>query len=168
MLSVYSLQGSFVFNLFLLLKLFKRVTSNLPVNQKCDSCPSRGNRTPLWVLIVTLQLSWESSAQGGKWGHVAWFYSAPVRPDPEHCVQFHGPQFKRDVEKLERVQQWLVKMVRGLEPQRCNRSLNLLVRELQTQESQTLLGHDRWCEKWQQPEAVVRDFRSWHQEIHRG
>ena len=53
-------------------------------------------------------------------------YKALVRPNLEYCVQFWSPSYRKDVNKVERVQRRFTRMLPGLEKLSYRERLNRL------------------------------------------
>ena len=81
------------------------VDSKLNVSEQCAALASKANRM--------LRCIYKGIASTDK-GVTVPFYSVLPRPHREYCAQFWSPQYKKDVDGLERVQRRATETIQGL------------------------------------------------------
>ncbi|GAB0183233.1 mitochondrial enolase superfamily member 1 [Grus japonensis] len=82
------------------------IDEKLNMSRQCALAAQKANR-----VLGCIKRSVTSRSREG----ILPLYSALVRPHLEYCVQLWGPQYRRDMELLERVQRRAAKLIGGLE-----------------------------------------------------
>ena len=82
------------------------VDHKLNMSQQCDAAAKKAN-----AILGCINRSITSKSPEV----LVPLYTALVRPHVEYCVQFWAPHFKKDADKLERVQRRAMRMIGGLE-----------------------------------------------------
>ncbi|XP_059587158.1 cyclic GMP-AMP synthase isoform X1 [Alligator mississippiensis] len=80
------------------------IDHKMNMSLQCDAAASKATKT-----LACIRRCFSSKS----WDVILPLYSALVRPQLEYCIQFWAPQFKKDVEKLERVQRRATRMIRS-------------------------------------------------------
>ena len=93
------------------------VHSNLKVDMQCNKAASEANKR---LRMIKRNFRFKSRSV------MLPLYKSIVRPHLDYCVQAWRPHYRKDIDKLEKVQRRAAKMVEGLEGYSCSDRLRIL------------------------------------------